>query len=398
MFATRTRRAQKATKVSGCFLSGFLCSLCIRGQRPETHQQKKNQMSRQFFVFMLWQIASASCFAQVSNNSIHNRISLNLDDGWHTSSTTNSNVEWDCINKALTNKCLVYHNDQWFTIKPSGPGPLFLNVSNQVCGKQFGVQMVIIEGDPCKAGSYRLKKCIPFTDQSDFFVKLDSLDASQEYLINIDGYLGDRCKFEIAYSTFSEGIPVDAPNLDNVNFSLLQKDSLVTLQWQTHDSLSFSVSTFHVYRKKKNDRRAIRVTIPMEHNAYGAARKNYQISDTLRQDGEYIYSIYGSRANDRVLLGREKIIYKASVKSPARQSYITPLEYLVDNSGIVSVSVMEEGSGNQLFSGKQKAVQGRNTVLLNLASFVAQGILDYKVIITEGKIRREYSISFQSRE
>ena len=147
-------------------------------------------MIKRAITIVLWLVANACGFAQVSNNSIQNRIALRLDAGWYTSSTVSSNVEWDCVNKALTNKCLIYHNDQWFTVKPTGTGPLFLNVSNQVCKNQHGVQMVIIEGDPCKTDLYRLTKCIPFTDQSDFFVRLDSLDPHQEYLINIDGYLG----------------------------------------------------------------------------------------------------------------------------------------------------------------------------------------------------------------
>lgn len=343
---------------------------------------------------MLWLVVNACGFAQVSNNNIQNRIALKLDAGWYTSSTVSSSVEWDCINKALTNKCLIYHNDQWFTVKPQGTGPLFLNISNQVCKKQLGVQMVIIEGDPCKTDSYRLKKCVPFTDQSDFFVRLDSLDPRQEYLINIDGYLGDLCSFEIAFSSTAAGIPIESTNLDVVNLSILQNDSLVSLRWQVHDSLSFNISAFHVYRKKKNDKRAFRIAIPMAHNAYGAAQERYEFIDTLRQNGEYTYSIYGSSHNDVVLLGRQNITYKAMARTPVNLSYIMPLDYTVSRSGMVSVSVSEENSGKHLFSGKQKAAQGNNTMLLNLKSFVAQGILNYKVVISQEGKSQEHFVRF----
>jgi hypothetical protein len=178
-------------------------------------------------------------FSQVSNNKIQNRIELQLDSGWFTSSTVNADVEWDCINKSLTNKCLIYHNDQWFTIKPSTQGPFFLNVLSQQCKKLYGVQMVVIEGDPCKTTSYKLKKCIPFSDQSDFFVRLDSLIAGREYLINIDGYLGDFCKFSIEFSSTHKGIPVEARNQNAIQLAKTLQDSILHLEWTIPDSLLF---------------------------------------------------------------------------------------------------------------------------------------------------------------
>lgn len=197
-------------------------------------------MTIRVIAFIFIQINIICCFGQVSNNRIQNRILLKLDSGWYSSSTSNSDVEWDCVNKALTNKCLIYHNDQWFTIKPSGPGPYYLNISNQECKKLYGVQVVIIEGDPCKTDSYRLKKCIPFTDQSDFHLRLDSLDTNQEYLINIDGYLGDLCQFMIGFSSAPNGLSVDARKLNTVSVFVTQQDSIVSISWNfmTHSSFS----------------------------------------------------------------------------------------------------------------------------------------------------------------
>ena len=86
-----------------------------------------------YVLAVLLVLSSFFSNGQVGNNKIENRITLKLDSGWYSSSTSHSTVEWDCINQALANKCLIYHNDQWFTFKPDHPGPLFINVSNQQC-------------------------------------------------------------------------------------------------------------------------------------------------------------------------------------------------------------------------------------------------------------------------
>src|SRR5687767_457050 len=121
------------------------------------------------FLLSILLLFAAVAFSHVTNNRIENRISLGLDAEPFTSFTTNSDVQWDCINRALTNTCLVYHNDQWFTITPPTIGPYFINIHNQSCRKLYGVQLVILEGDPCKTDSYQLKQCVPFSDQADFY-------------------------------------------------------------------------------------------------------------------------------------------------------------------------------------------------------------------------------------
>src|ERR1043165_2297971 len=192
-------------------------------------------------------------FSQVTNNRIENRIPLGLDEEPFTSFTTNSDVQLDCINRALTNTCLVSHHDQWFTVTPPAIGPYFINIHNQSCKKSYGVQLVILEGDPCKTDSYQLKRCVPFSDQADFYVRLDSLKPNMEYLINVDGYLGDLCAFKIEFSTSLRGIPVsnELTRLITPNFSL--QDSLATIGWTVHDSLAFRFRDFYVYRKREKE-------------------------------------------------------------------------------------------------------------------------------------------------
>jgi hypothetical protein len=339
---------------------------------------------------------SISSCAQVANDRIQNRISLHLDAGWHTSFTTKSDVEWDCINKALTNTCLIYHNDQWFTIRGGGTGTFYLNVSNQNCKKLLGVQMVIIEGDPCKTSSYRLKKCIPFTDQSDFFVKLDSLDPLEEYLINIDGYLGDLCKFDIAFSSTYQGIPLaEHPGLHQ-NVNLTAKDSIVQLEWTTRDSLLFFIRQFQVYRKDSKERSARLIAMPMVRNAFGSAQENYSVTDTLREPGEYTYSIYGITSNDMVLLSRESIRYPIEAQPVRVRSNKRQIDYFVRNGALVKVVVLDNASGRRLFSTTRKATKGRNTLTLDFTQHLEMGLYNFLIILENKYFREEHLARFEA--
>ena len=255
-------------------------------------EKRKSDSTPGLFVLVFALLPVAPGLCQVSNNQIQNRIELKLDSGWFASTTAQASVQWDCINKALTNKCLIYHNDQWFTIKPFVTGPLFLNVAHQSCKQLYGVQVVVIEGDPCQTSTYRLKECVPFTNQSDFFLRLDSLVAGQEYLINVDGYLGDFCSFEIAFSSSFQGLPVTGSTM-NINSTIGVKDSIVTINWTIPDSLSNDLKEFQVFRKRASQKIGRVITHPIDRNAYGFAQTSYQFRDTLREKDEYVYSIFG---------------------------------------------------------------------------------------------------------
>jgi hypothetical protein len=75
---------------------------------------KRNGTFKFSFLFLTVLIIGATqlpLVAQVENNNIISRSELIVDGDWIHSTTANNSVEWSCVNKALTNKCLVYHND-----------------------------------------------------------------------------------------------------------------------------------------------------------------------------------------------------------------------------------------------------------------------------------------------
>jgi hypothetical protein len=104
-------------------------------------------MFRILIMFLL--LVLRFSIAQVPNDKIDQRHQLKLDGNTTVSTTANSSVEWRCIAKALTNKCLVYHNDQWFSFQVEENGNYYLNITNQQCKKLKGLQVILLEGNPC---------------------------------------------------------------------------------------------------------------------------------------------------------------------------------------------------------------------------------------------------------
>jgi hypothetical protein len=341
-------------------------------------------------IFFLGIVIASYC--QVSNNEIENRIKLSLNDEWFSSSTRNASVEWDCINKVLTSTCLVYHNDQWFTIVPPVTGTYFVNIKNQRCSNQQGVQIVVMEGDPCKVESYQLRMCISYTDQSDMFVQIDSLVGGKEYLLNIDGYLGDQCEFDIQFSTSSNGIPIQAKNLKSVELRLNQLDSIVEVRWMIPDSIIYKISSVSVYRKYEKEKSAVKLfSASLTRNAYGVTDSKYLRNDTLRKKGEYVYSIFGHTPEGQVtLLARENFHFKMKEKRSARISHKANIDFMSPKPGHVTVNVFDNTIEKQLFSTTRRTKKGRNVLELDLSDYVAEGIFFYKIVIADKTSRQEH--------
>ena len=331
-------------------------------------------------------------FGQVSNNEISNRIKLSLNNDWFSSSTRNASVEWDCINKILTSTCLVYHNDQWFTIVPPETGTYYVNIAKQKCSNQQGVQIVVLEGDPCKVDSYQLKMCISYTDQSDMYVQIDSLIGGKEYLLNIDGYLGDQCEFEIQFSTKKQGIPIQAKNVKYAELRFTPIDSVVSVQWFIPDSLVFMITKVSLYRKHEKEKSSEKVySEALQRNAYGTTETTYVVSDTLRKKGQYTYSIYGHTVHDDVILmAKENFNFKPRGRAGSRITHKASIDFVAQHSGHVNVNVFDNVQERHLFSTTRRASKGRNSLVLDLSDYVSEGVLFYKIIISDKNSRQEH--------
>lgn len=309
-------------------------------------------------------------FGQVSNNSIHRRSELVLNVPTH-SSTDNNTVEWDCIDKTLTQKCLVYHNDQWFHFTPQQAGKLYLNLSSQICRDLRGVQLILIEGNPCEVQTYRILKCIPKIFQDDLFLELDSLKAKTLYLINIDGYLGDFCEFDIELSQTPRGLPTLKPLSKLVNLKASDEDKAVVLNWYASRSQLDSIDVFEIYRRKKNDPKStwLGKILPYS-NTLGSKNENYTYADTLYKDGEYRYSIVGvdRTTQQRALLDEVNIVF-----NPLRE-FTANIQLDFQKRGKLFISVVDPEKNYQTLNVFEYAYEIPVTVPISLSPYAQRGL------------------------
>lgn len=319
--------------------------------------------------------------AQVSNNSIHQSSFLILDGDPVQSTTDQSTVEWACINKKLTEKCLIYHNDQWFTFNSSIGGRLFLNVGNQQCKKKFGVQVLVIEGNPCEASTYKLLHCESFTDQNDTFITIDSVEANKEYLINIDGFLGDICSFDIQLATKPKGYPLKQKSLDTLHLQSKLDQNIVALNWRVDEALREELEFFEIHRQLSTAFKSqLLKEVALQFNAQGKSLDSYQYIDTLQQHGTYVYDIVGISKDGerRQLLDRKRIGFWPTSVYKARPSLVASVPLNFKKKSDVDLLIMNELSGEILF--KRTCVECSDQELsIDLTNEVLKGVLRFRI-------------------
>lgn len=235
-----------------------------------------------------------SARAQVNNDNVANRIRLEPDGPPLHTTTASATVEWGCLNQALTGKCLVYHNDQWYEFRVKEPQAYFLNISNLVCRNSNGIQIILIEGNPCETKNYRVLQCIRQIKNEEVFVPLGMVTANLPYLIEIDGFDGDHCDFDIQIARKATGLPMKFEELQKSDASISvgsQKDSLVTINWKVPPGMLDQVDQFRVYRLAEGDIVRVERIVPPSKNAYGKPVDAYQIQDTLLTPGNYVYRV-----------------------------------------------------------------------------------------------------------
>jgi hypothetical protein len=327
-----------------------------------------------------------SSIAQVRNNNIQNRLTLEIGSDPIFSSTAKSDVEWRCVNKALTNKCLVYHNDQWFNFTVSVAGTYFINVSGQNCRDRQGLQLIIIEGNPCETKTYRVLHCIPQIRQDDVFVQLDSLKTKTQYLANIDGFLGDFCDFGIQLSKKPNGLPHSYQTLDTIKSQALRKGRLVNLTWSLQEEQIDNFQSFRVYRANPNGIKSDFIhEQSVSRNSYGAHVLNYSASDSLQKEGPYIYRIMGVQKQTQVpflLVARVVEYTEPKPKAPPQRS--VTLNLILEHKTIFKVLVYDVATQHVLRKQNLEFDKARDTVFeVDLGEFIDQGVKQFMILVTE---------------
>lgn len=248
-------------------------------------------------IILLWPFTLMS---QVSNNDIRDRSNLVLDAEPVISNTDHNTVEWACLDKKLTEKCLVYHNDQWFTFHVEKDGDYFINIASQKCKEKLGVQLIIIEGNPCEVSTYRILECVRRIDQGVVYVKLKGLKENSSYLVNVDGFMGDFCEFKIQLSSAPWKLPSSPALIDSLEAKAKRRNRVVEIFWELKDEEEKSVSGFNVYRQRDGDNRIELIReMSVSVNAMGVNATKYTIADTLPVPGNYEFDVYGVLTDGR---------------------------------------------------------------------------------------------------
>jgi hypothetical protein len=331
---------------------------------------------------------------QVMNNDISSRSQLILDQSPTISTTNNSTVEWQCVNRKLTNKCLVYHNDQWFTFTPSANGKYYINLSAGSCRDNRGIQAIVIQGNPCEINSYKIKKCIPQIRFEDSFIELDSMLANTTYLVNIDGFLGDYCQFSIQFGSNSHGVSVDSQVLRRLDLSVRLEGAMEILRWKLPLNLKDSIRSFAVYRKP--DQRHIpvlRALIPLALNTKGEFQAEYIYADSTPGRRPYGYQIVADMHDNRQVVLDEFVINGGMGNGNSHFRVSFNLDYRDKSKLQIQLidAIRDVILGQRIFIFNE-ALDQRQTFLVE--EYVGKGINNFKVLIVDLKTRRKREMLF----
>lgn len=343
------------------------------------------------FAVLTSAIVFAPAFSQVVNNEITQRVNLILNQPPHTSTTANSSVEPDCINKALTAACLIYHNDQWFTFTAPRDGTYYLNIGDQQCKRKLGLQVLLIEGDPCEIDSYRVKRCISKLTQEDTYVVLDSLRGDVPYLLNIDGFLGDYCEFSIQVADHAAGLPEKDRYYVDSHSDFELTDSVIQITTRLDKVDARKISAIRIYRRYIEDELSLLDSItPARANALGELIAEYLYYDTLGSTGEYSYKVYGVQhdSGELIVLGESQILY---VGRGSRDGiFSVELPRGLNRGKPITVRLIYPPNGEVLESYTRSMEYKRDKVHIDFAKYVKAGYTDFVLELSnEGSEKTE---------
>ncbi len=350
-------------------------------------------------VILCGLLCTGLSFGQVSNDKVANRIRLEPDGVPLVTTTTGNTVEWDCLNKALTNKCLVYHNDQWYTFQVKEPQSYFLNISRLVCRNSNGIQVILIEGNPCETKNYKVLQCIRQIKNEEVFIPLGMVVADTPYLIEIDGFDGDQCDFDIQIARRGSGVPLkhgDLMQSEYVISSRSQTDSLVSVGWKVPAGWLEQIDQFRVYRLEEGAMSRLERSLPQAKNAYGKPEDAYSILDTLTSSGIYLYRVLGyPRVGAPILMAETRIMYgKKEKKPPLSQSIVIKPQFTQKVDYVVRVYESQQLSILHALNGTYDPAKPE-PITIDMRESIANGHKGFMVLLIN-KVTRE-SMEFYFR-
>lgn len=328
---------------------------------------------------------------QVSNDNAAGAITLFVDSAYYRSTTTHCTIEEACINRALTAKCLVYHNDQWFNFHTGDSVVYYLSVKNQNCRDIKGVQLLVIDGCICQPATYNILECISLATQDDISLALHQLKPNHSYIINLDGYLNDFCAFEIGISTRPPDFHLRTDLKSDVKTQV--QNGKIEFQWQLNEELiNWGTTKFEIFRRFQSEKRfSILKQIEVERSVNGRYTIDYHTVDTLTQSGTYDYKVLAlSLEGEKIVLSEPSF----HVYSNAINPNLIFLDLDVKRKAVVNVAIYSYPFKHLL--GNYKAPY-TDHFQLDLTPYLVQDTRQVQLVITDltGDLKREMIVDIK---
>jgi hypothetical protein len=346
-------------------------------------------------ILFLYPFISVS---QGVNNDISARSVLVLDAEPAVSNTAYNTVEWACLNKKLTEKCLVYHNDQWFTFKVEEHGDYFINIASQSCRDKMGVQLIIIEGNPCEINTYHVLECIRRIQQGITYVALKDLKAGASYLVNVDGFEGDFCEFKIQLSS-TPWKPVTPKSIEDAEAAAKRKNKVIELSWDLKDEVKKTLSGFNVYKEREGSHQKVLVReMGVGLNAFGANASKYTMTDTLPAPGVYKFEIFGLVADSTPLVAKYDVTWdgvNVRYRPPLPPKTIAVFPLAAQSGAPIELVMYNQENADRLWKRTLVYDPAKHaTMQIELEPWLKEGLKKFLVVVIDEAQREPLELYF----
>jgi hypothetical protein len=89
-----------------------------------------------------------------------------------------------------------------------------------------------------------------------------------------------------------------------------------------------------------------------------------------------------------MLLAKENYNYKG--KGKKKTHYKADIDFVSPKSGHVNIAVFDDIQEKQLFTTTRRTHKGKNALELDLSDYVSEGIVLYKIVISDKSFRQEH--------
>ncbi len=338
-----------------------------------------------FFLLGTYSLYAQKTKDKVPNDNAAGVLTILVDSGYYKSNTTHCTLEEACIDRALTAKCLVYHNDQWFNFRTGDSVTYYLIVKNQNCRDIKGVQLLVIDGCICQPATYNILECISLATQDDISLALHQLKPHHQYIINLDGYLNDFCEFEISISTRPPAFHLRTDVQSEVKTQ--QQNGRIEFEWQLNEELiHLGITEFEIMRRFQTEKKfSLLKTVAVERAVSGRYETEYSTADTVNQSGLYHYKVLAiTSQGEKLLLSEHSFHLYSNQINPN----VVPLDLDLKRKTVVNIDIYSHPVKH--FLGSYKSAYSDN-FQLDLKPYLVNDVKQIKLVITDlnGMFKKE---------